>query len=118
MLIRTYSISIKHPHRNLDSSGLMSSSFRNMPPSFKGADGKIVYSLEARLTRSMRLDQTDLAKITFVPTVDWNEDPKLSVGVKLLYTFSTHRLSKCVSKFNMYSTDFPGLSGATTRVQG
>lgn len=73
-----------------------------MPPSFKGADGKIVYSLEARLSRSMRIDQTDLTKITFVPTVDWSEEPKLRVGLKLIYTFSTHRLSKCVLRFHMY----------------
>lgn len=57
-----------------------------MPPSFKGADGKIVYSLEARLSRSMRIDQTDLTKITFVPTVDWSEEPKLRVGLKLIHT--------------------------------
>lgn len=73
-----------------------------MPPSFKGADGKIVYSLEARLSRSMRIDQTDLTKITFVPTEDRREEPELRVGLKLMYTFSTHRLSKCVLKFHMY----------------
>lgn len=50
-----------------------------MPPSFKGADGKIVYSLEARLSRSMRIDQTDLTKITFIPNVDWSQASELMV---------------------------------------
>lgn len=81
-------ISIKQPHRNRDSSGVMQSCFRIMPPSFKGADGKIVYSLEARLSRSMRIDKTDLTEITFVPYVNWSQGPELRVGVELMYTFS------------------------------
>lgn len=52
-----------------------------MPPSFKGADGNIVYSLEARLSRSMRIDKKDLTKLTFVPRVDWSLEPELAVGV-------------------------------------
>lgn len=65
-----------------------------MPPSFKGADGKIVYSLEARLSRSMRIDQKDLTKITFVPNVNQGEELELRVGVKRMCTFSTHTVPK------------------------
>lgn len=53
-----------------------------MPPSFNGADGKIVYSLEASLSRSLRIDKKDLTELTFVPRVDWSQDPKLGVGVE------------------------------------
>lgn len=90
-----------------------------MPPSFKGADGKIVYSLEARLSRSMRIDQKDLTKINFVPNANWSPEHNLRVGLELMYTFSTHRLSKCVLKCPRYQIHFSGLlPGATTRVQG
>lgn len=53
-----------------------------MPPSFKGADGKIAYSLEARLSRSLRIDKKDVTELTFVPRVDWSQDPELRVGVE------------------------------------
>uniref|UniRef100_A0A8C5I6F3 Arrestin domain-containing protein 3-like n=1 Tax=Gouania willdenowi TaxID=441366 RepID=A0A8C5I6F3_GOUWI len=39
----------------------------NMPPSFKGRVGKIVYLLEAKLSRSMRINKKDSTKISFVP---------------------------------------------------
>ncbi|XP_011614152.1 arrestin domain-containing protein 3-like isoform X2 [Takifugu rubripes] len=51
--------------------------FKKMPPSFKGADGKIAYSLEARLSRSLRIDKKDTTELTFVPRVDWSQDPEL-----------------------------------------
>uniref|UniRef100_H3C002 Zgc:110626 n=1 Tax=Tetraodon nigroviridis TaxID=99883 RepID=H3C002_TETNG len=51
--------------------------YQIMPPSFKGADGKIVYSLEARLSRSMRIDQKDLTKINFVPNANWSPEHNL-----------------------------------------
>lgn len=78
-----------------------------MPPSFKGADGKIVYSLEARLSRSMRIDQKDLTKLTFVPRVDLSEEPELGVGFQphILALPETegvngaHRSSELVFKF-------------------
>lgn len=78
-----------------------------MPGSFKGADGKIVYSLEAKLSRSMRVDQKDLTKLTFVPSVDLSDGPGLGVGFQphLLAipekegVNSTHRSSELVFTF-------------------
>ncbi|XP_067378106.1 arrestin domain-containing protein 3-like [Channa argus] len=51
--------------------------FENIPSSFKGSVGKIVYSLEARLHRSLRIDKTDSAFITFVSKGDLNTVPCL-----------------------------------------
>ncbi|XP_018525284.1 arrestin domain-containing protein 4 [Lates calcarifer] len=39
---------------------------QNLPSSFKGSVGKIVYLLEAKLSRSMRISKKDSTKITFV----------------------------------------------------
>uniref|UniRef100_A0A3Q3AFR7 Si:ch211-130m23.2 n=1 Tax=Kryptolebias marmoratus TaxID=37003 RepID=A0A3Q3AFR7_KRYMA len=51
--IHVYPFSFQFPHED-------------MPSSFKGADGKIVYLLEVRLSRSMRLDKTESTTINFV----------------------------------------------------
>lgn len=37
-----------------------------MPCSFKGAHGKIAYTLKAVLSRSMRIDKKDSSKINFI----------------------------------------------------
>lgn len=58
---------------------LMCLCFREMPSSFKGSVGKIVYSLEARLSRSLRIDKTDTVKIKFVSNADMSSDPQLMV---------------------------------------
>ncbi|XP_071396007.1 arrestin domain-containing protein 3-like isoform X3 [Centroberyx affinis] len=43
---------------------------QDMPSSFDGSRGKIVYSLEAKLSRSMRIDSKASTKINFVSRVD------------------------------------------------
>ncbi|XP_051277296.1 arrestin domain-containing protein 3-like [Dicentrarchus labrax] len=50
----------------------------NMPSSFNGSAGKIVYSLKARLSRSMRIDKKDSTKINFVTRADLCCDPELT----------------------------------------
>uniref|UniRef100_A0A3Q3X737 Arrestin C-terminal-like domain-containing protein n=1 Tax=Mola mola TaxID=94237 RepID=A0A3Q3X737_MOLML len=51
--------------------------FQDMPSSFTGESGKIVYSLEARLSRSMRIDKKDSTKINFVSTADPRSNDEL-----------------------------------------
>ncbi|XP_076585958.1 arrestin domain-containing protein 3-like [Chaetodon auriga] len=51
--------------------------FQDMPSSFTGCVGKVVYLLEARLSRSMRIDSKDSTKINFVSRVDLSRDPSL-----------------------------------------
>ncbi|XP_070820877.1 arrestin domain-containing protein 3-like [Chaetodon trifascialis] len=50
---------------------------QEMPSSFTGCVGKVVYLLEARLSRSMRIDSKDSTKINFVSSVDLSRDPSL-----------------------------------------
>lgn len=51
--------------------------FQDMPSSFKGYAGKIVYLLEASLGRSMMLDKKDTTKINFVSKADPSFNPDL-----------------------------------------
>ncbi|XP_035494899.1 arrestin domain-containing protein 4 [Scophthalmus maximus] len=50
---------------------------QDMPSSFSGSVGKIVYLLEAKLSRSMRISKKDSAKINFVAKADFIGDPGL-----------------------------------------
>uniref|UniRef100_A0A8D3AAM6 Arrestin C-terminal-like domain-containing protein n=1 Tax=Scophthalmus maximus TaxID=52904 RepID=A0A8D3AAM6_SCOMX len=50
---------------------------QDMPSSFKGSVGKIVYLLEAKLSRSMRIAKKDSTKINFVTKADFIGDPGL-----------------------------------------
>uniref|UniRef100_A0A3P8TPF2 Arrestin C-terminal-like domain-containing protein n=1 Tax=Amphiprion percula TaxID=161767 RepID=A0A3P8TPF2_AMPPE len=50
---------------------------QDLPSSFKGSVGKVVYLLEATLSRSMRINKKDSTKINFVSKVDWNNVPGL-----------------------------------------
>ncbi|KAG8012097.1 Arrestin domain-containing protein 3 [Nibea albiflora] len=50
---------------------------KNLPPSFNGKWGKIVYTLEANLSRSMRTDKKAKAYLTLVHNVDPRSDPVL-----------------------------------------
>lgn len=52
---------------------------RNIPSSFKGAHGKIVYMLEAVLSRSMRMNSKESTMINFVAKGDLNLVPGLMV---------------------------------------
>ncbi|XP_070760244.1 arrestin domain-containing protein 3-like [Enoplosus armatus] len=51
--------------------------FQDLPSSFTGSVGKVVYSLKARLSRSMRIDKKDSTKINFVTKADLSSDPGL-----------------------------------------
>ncbi|KAF7661078.1 hypothetical protein LDENG_00268740 [Lucifuga dentata] len=53
--------------------------FQDLPSSFHESSGKIVYSLEAKLSRSMRIDKKDLVKLNFVPKADLNSVPGLMI---------------------------------------
>ena len=69
--------------------------FREMPSSFKGSVGKIVYSLEARLSRSLRIDKTDTVKLNFVSNADMSADPQLMVCADThLHTWHSNRGKK------------------------
>ncbi|KAG7489631.1 hypothetical protein JOB18_016791 [Solea senegalensis] len=52
---------------------------QNMPSSFKGSVGKIVYLLEAKLSRSMRIPTKDTAKLKFVTNEDCTGDSELRI---------------------------------------
>lgn len=81
-------------------SGLLLLCCRNMPSSFKGADGKIVYSLEAKLSRSMRVDQKDSTKINFVSKVDPSIARELRVCDELhLHSCHSNRLKKDIFRW-------------------
>ncbi|XP_040012261.1 arrestin domain-containing protein 3 [Xiphias gladius] len=50
---------------------------QDMPSSFSGSCGKIVYMLEVKLSRSMRIAKKDSTKINFVSKVDLDSVPGL-----------------------------------------
>ncbi|KAK7933707.1 hypothetical protein WMY93_004603 [Mugilogobius chulae] len=52
---------------------------KDLPPSFKSTWGKIVYTLEANLCRSMRMDSTAKAKLNMVLKTYTGSDPTLMV---------------------------------------
>ncbi|XP_030593864.1 arrestin domain-containing protein 3-like [Archocentrus centrarchus] len=65
--------------------------FQDLPSSFSGADGKIVYLLEAVLSRSMRIDTKHSTKINFVSrtnmnTVTWLQTPQHESKDKKIFT--------------------------------
>uniref|UniRef100_A0A8C8A0V4 Arrestin C-terminal-like domain-containing protein n=1 Tax=Oryzias sinensis TaxID=183150 RepID=A0A8C8A0V4_9TELE len=55
---------------------------RGIPSSFKGSDGKIVFSLEAELSRSMRINKKSSTTINFVAKPDPNTLPELMTPVR------------------------------------
>ncbi|XP_047448625.1 arrestin domain-containing protein 3-like [Mugil cephalus] len=50
---------------------------QNIPSTFKGSVGKIIYLLEASLSRSMRISKKESVKVTFVARPDLNIVPEL-----------------------------------------
>ena len=52
---------------------------REMPNSFKGSVGKVIYILEARLSRSMRIDSTAVTEFNFVSRPNINSIPGILV---------------------------------------
>lgn len=63
---------------------------RDMPSSFKAYTGKIVYLLEANLSRSMRMNKKDSTDLNFVSKVDMTSDPELMVSAELHLYHSCH----------------------------
>ncbi|XP_004072683.2 arrestin domain-containing protein 3 isoform X1 [Oryzias latipes] len=55
---------------------------QGIPSSFKGSDGKIVFSLEAELSRSMRINKKSSTTINFVAKPDPNTLPGLMTPVR------------------------------------
>uniref|UniRef100_A0A3B3BIH7 Arrestin domain-containing protein 3-like n=1 Tax=Oryzias melastigma TaxID=30732 RepID=A0A3B3BIH7_ORYME len=55
---------------------------QGIPSSFKGADGKIVFSLEAELSRSMRIDKKSTVTINFEAKPDPNTLPKIMTPLR------------------------------------
>ncbi|KAG7481298.1 hypothetical protein MATL_G00065230 [Megalops atlanticus] len=51
---------------------------RDMPSSFTGIHGKIAYTLEAKLSRSMRMAKTAMAEFTFITKNNMVDDTLLS----------------------------------------
>lgn len=68
---------------------------RGIPSSFKGSDGKIVFSLEAELSRSMRINKKSSTTINFVAKPDPNTLPGLMVSTEfiMLSFFVSQKLS-------------------------
>lgn len=61
--------------------GLLCLFNRELPSSFKGTEGKIVYSLEAVLSRSMRMNTTRSIMVNFVSTTNVNTASWLQVCI-------------------------------------
>ena len=71
---------------------------RDLPPSFRSKHGEIVYSLEANLSRSMRVDSK--AKAQFTLSRNWNLDSDPSLMVQTLAQKHTHAYTK--SMYNIW----------------
>ncbi|KAI1900413.1 hypothetical protein AGOR_G00049690 [Albula goreensis] len=65
----------------------------NMPSSFKGVHGKVIYTLEAKLDRSMRFDSKAQAVIHFVSKADLNNphimSPQAGTQTKKMKLFTS-----------------------------
>lgn len=70
-----------------------------MPSTFTGSVGKVVYLLEGRLSRSMRISTKDKTKLTFVSRTNMNPDPELMVLVRssLLIFLVSHLVVEMVT---------------------
>uniref|UniRef100_A0A4W6G904 Arrestin C-terminal-like domain-containing protein n=1 Tax=Lates calcarifer TaxID=8187 RepID=A0A4W6G904_LATCA len=75
--------------------------YRELPSSFKGSNGKILYTLEANLSRSMRLDCKAKAEFTVVHKANLKSDPLLMVS-NLQYT---HKLINAHESCLLYDFD-------------
>ncbi|KAJ8380579.1 hypothetical protein SKAU_G00013570 [Synaphobranchus kaupii] len=69
----------------------------NMPSSFKGAFGKIVYTLEAKLSRSMRAPSKTKTKFTFLSNQDQDSpqlmEPQFGMKEEKLKVFTSGKVS-------------------------
>uniref|UniRef100_A0A3B4UUZ7 Arrestin domain-containing protein 3-like n=1 Tax=Seriola dumerili TaxID=41447 RepID=A0A3B4UUZ7_SERDU len=72
---------------------LMFLCFRDMPCSFTGSAGKIVYLLEAKLSRSMRIATRDSTKINFMSNADPASTPQHESKDKKLKIFTSGAVS-------------------------
>ncbi|KAK2837373.1 hypothetical protein Q5P01_014585 [Channa striata] len=69
----------------------------NIPSSFMGSHGKIVYSLKAKLHRSLRIDKTDSTSINFVSKAALNTRPQHESKDKKMKVFSSGTVSMDVN---------------------
>lgn len=65
----------------------VATSYRDLPSSFKGSCGKILYTVEANLNRSMRMDSKAKAEFTLIQKT--NHDPVMMVPLHCCWT-NTH----------------------------
>ncbi|XP_014848333.1 PREDICTED: arrestin domain-containing protein 3-like [Poecilia mexicana] len=90
---------------------------QNIPSTFKGADGKIVYLLEAVLSRSMRMDSKESTMINFVAKGDLNPVSGLMVFLTSVPCSVSLDVRGLMYEYLNYSDHFLFLTGEGLKVK-